>query len=158
MEGPTVRVLVGLDIATRTGWARWEEGTWSTGVLDCTPEVKDEPDGMRFARFADRLPPLLRGVDAVLMEQPFSRGARTAQVLGGLIAVALVECERARVEYVFVHPAEAKAAATGKGRASKDEVIAGVERLTGLVGLSHDEADAVAVILHALEHLMVGSS
>lgn len=153
-------IVVGLDIASKTGWARWSDGEWTTGVVDCSPRSKDEPDGMRFTRLADALPEILAGADAVILERPFSRGNRTKEVLSGLIGVALVAVERTAgpPDYAFVHPSAVKTAATGKGRASKEEVVAGIRERTGLSGLSDDEADAVGVVLHGLEHFGLGAT
>lgn len=151
-------IVVGLDVATRCGWARWSDGEWTTGVVDCSPRSKNEPDGMRFTRLADALPGIIAGANAVILEQPYSRGSRTKQVLGGLLAVALVAVERVGCDYSFVHPSAVKTAATGKGRASKEEVVAGIRERTGLGGLSDDEADAVGVVLHGLEHFGLGAT
>ena len=43
-------VVLGLDIASRTGWCRYDGLSFETGVLDCTPHGKDEPEGARFRR------------------------------------------------------------------------------------------------------------
>ena len=47
-------VVVGLDIATRTGWCRYDGVSFETGAIDCTPQAKGEPEGLRFERFAQQ--------------------------------------------------------------------------------------------------------
>ena len=41
-------IVLGLDIASRTGWCRYDGLSFETGVLDCTPHGKHEPEGARF--------------------------------------------------------------------------------------------------------------
>ena len=114
-------VVVGLDIATRTGWCRWDGERFRTGVIDCSPATADEPEGVRFLKLAERLPSVLEGVQAVVIERTYSKGKRTAEVLNGLTAVALVACETLGVDYAFVDATALKAFAIG-GRASKAEM------------------------------------
>jgi hypothetical protein len=71
-------------------------------VLDCAPTSKDEPEGVRYRRLAERLPAVLERADTVVIERTYSRGRRTAEVLNGLTAVALVTCEGLGLEYAFV--------------------------------------------------------
>ncbi len=146
-------VVVGLDIATRTGWCRWDGERFRTGVIDCSPATSDEPEGVRFLKLAERLPPVLEGVQAVVIERTYSKGKRTAEVLNGLTAVALVACERWGIEYAFVDATALKAFAIG-GRASKAEMVAAAERELGLDGLTDDEADAYWLVRYGLTHLV----
>ena len=119
--------VLGLDIASRTGWCRYDGGRFETGVIDCAPKGQGEPEGVRFRRFAQRLPQVLDGAGAVVIERTYSRGKRTAEILNGLTAIALVQCEDLGLEYAFVDAVTLKKLATGSGRASKEEMVRAAE-------------------------------
>lgn len=134
-------LVVGLDIATRTGWCRWTPQEVSTGTLDCTPADPGEPEGVRYHRLAVGVRPLLTGAEAVVLEQPFSRGMRTAQVLGGLTAAVLVVLEELGLEYAFVPAPQLKKLGAEHGARGKEEMRRrAAEELARDV--SSDEADA----------------
>lgn len=148
--------IVGLDIATKTGWCLLiEPGGASWGTLDVTPESKDEPEGVRFRRFADRIGSIVRSADAVIIERTYSRGKRTAEILNGLTAVALVELERQGIEYAFVDASHLKKWATGKGNADKALMIARAHELLGARAedMTDDEADAYHLARYGVEVL-----
>ena len=48
--------VVGLDIATRTGWCRYDGVSFETGAIDCTPKDNSESEGVRFQKFAEQAP------------------------------------------------------------------------------------------------------
>lgn len=134
-------MVVGLDIATRTGWCRWTQARVATGVLDCSPRSPGEPEGVRYRRLAEQVRPVLEGARAVILEQPFSRGMRTAQVLGGLTAVVLVILEGMGVEYAFVPAPELKAFGASAGAKGKEAMRLAAGQELGR-DLTSDEADA----------------
>ena len=148
-----ITTVVGLDIATVTGWCRYDGESFTAGVLDCTPQASTEPEGVRFDRFARELPGVLSGADAVVIERTYSRGKRTAEVLNGLTAIALVECERLGCEYAFVDATTLKLFATGSGRASKAQMVAAAEREFGRSCLTDDEADAYHLVRYWMGRL-----
>ena len=149
----TRSVVVGLDIATVTGWARFDGATFTTGVIDCTTSSQAELEGVHFRKFAEQLPEVLKGAGAVVIERTYSRGKRTAEVLNGLTSVALVECERRGLEYAFVNATTLKKFATGSGRAQKADMVAAAERELGISDLSDDEADAYWLVRFWQERL-----
>lgn len=70
--------------------------------------------------------------------------------MGGVVRLALYE---AGIAYHVVSPATIKMAATGKGNASKDDVLLAAVRRLGYDGNNKDEADALwlyRLTLHAL--------
>ena len=148
----TRSVVVGLDIATVTGWAGFG-ATFTTGVIDCTTSSQAELEGVHFRKFAEQLPEVLKGAGAVVIERTYSRGKRTAEILNGLTAVALVQCEARGLEYCFVDATTLKLFATGSGRASKAEMVGAAECELGRSGLSHDEADAYFLVRYWQERL-----
>lgn len=160
-----MRVL-GLDVATSTGWALLDGELSEWGVIDMNApsRASDEPDGVRFRRLADRIRPHLHDVDAVFIEEAFSRNFRTAHVLGGLTAVVLVELERRGIPYSFVSPSTLKkwALGDGKGNAPKEslrpELFSRFEEL-GIPApepdIGADEIDAIWVAVYGRDHLMM---
>lgn len=60
--------------------------------------------------------------------------------LGGVVRLALYE---AGIRYEVVSPSTVKIYGTGKGNASKDEMLLAAVRRFGYEGTSHDEADAL---------------
>ena len=144
-------IVVGLDVATVTGWCRLEHCRYRTGLIDCTPVSEHEPEGLRFRRLADALPEILEGADAVIFERTYSRGARVAEILNGLTAVALLVCEEYGVDYAWCDASTLKRFATGDGAASKDAMGLAAQGELGRE-LTHDEADAYFLVRYGLKH------
>jgi Holliday junction resolvasome RuvABC endonuclease subunit len=144
--------VIGLDIATRTGWCRWDGEHYVTGVLDCSPREKDEPDGMRFLRMQRGMHYLLADVDACVIERTYSKGSRTAEVLNGLTAIALSVMELRGLEYAFVGATALKKFASGSGRAGKADMIYQA-RAALMRDLTDDEADAYWLVRYWQEHM-----
>lgn len=134
-------IVCGLDVATKTGWCRHNGTRYETGVVDCSKRESDEPDGLRYLRLHEALPAILDGVDVVVVEQPFSNSMKTAQVLGGLIAVVLVATETAGARYMFVPAPTLKAYGRSMGMADKDEMHVGAQKKLRRK-ITNDEADA----------------
>ena len=44
----TTSVVLGLDIASRTGWCRFDGVSFETGAIECTPKNNSQPEGVRF--------------------------------------------------------------------------------------------------------------
>jgi hypothetical protein len=152
-----VKVL-GLDIATRTGWCRYDGSEYVTGMLDVSPEARDEPEGARFLRFRRGIHYLLADVDAVVIERTFSKGSRTAEILNGLTAIALAEIEERGLEYAFVGASTLKAFGRRHGcdlatdRGLKEEMRR--EAMAKLdCPLTTDESDAWWLVRYWREHL-----
>lgn len=91
--------------------------------------------------------------DLVVLEgYSYASGNKAHDVgeMGGVVRLALYE---AGINYHVVSPPTIKVAATGKGNASKDDVLLAAVRRLGYDGNSKDEADALwlyALTMHAL--------
>jgi hypothetical protein len=149
--------ILGLDIATRTGWCRYDGAQYVTGVLDCSPKSKDEPEGARFLRMRRGIHYLLADVDACVIERTYSKGKRTAEVLNGLTAVALAEMDERGIEYAFVDASVLKSFARREGcdlatEWSMKEEMRRVASATLARDLSDDEADAWWLVRYWQEH------
>ncbi len=96
---------------------------------------------------------LERAVDSVVILEGYSFASRGQAIvslgeLGGVIRVALTD---ASIEYVDVPPACRAKYATGKGNASKEQVLAEAIRRLNYAGHSNDEADALWLRTMALD-------
>ena len=79
------------------------------------------------------------------------RGVAAAHVYGGIIAVIQSVCEEQSVPYMGIPVGTVKRCATGKGNASKDQMIAAANKRWNMGTTSHDEADAMGVA-QSLKH------
>lgn len=130
--------ILALDLSlTRTGVARCD------GVRVLVPP-KDLRGMERLLYLEEAI--LERAADAELVVlEGYSFGSRGRAVvdigeLGGVIRLALY---RRGIRFVDVPPATLKRYATGKGNASKEEVLAAAIRRLGYAGHDHNESDAM---------------
>ena len=150
METP--RDIVALDLATRTGWARWRaDAEVSHGTVTLP---KTGPDVGRFlAAFDDRLVSVLAlAPDVVVFEAPWV-GARThqntARKLMCLAGFLEFFCHRADIPCREVNNASVRKHFCGKGRAPRKELkhlVMQACRARGWTPANDDEADALAVL------------
>jgi hypothetical protein len=147
-----VKVL-GLDIATHTGWCRYDGQQYVTGVIDCSPESKDEPEGMRYLRMSRAIHYLIGDIDAAIIERTYSKGKRTAEVLNGLTAIVLVELDRRGIEYAFVDASKLKAFGAKHGAKGKAEMQDFAAGYLAKLDLTDDEADAYWLVRYWEEHM-----
>ena len=149
MEGTAVTILA-LDLGTTTGWARRKDYAYviTSGTVTFKPS-RFEGGGMRFLRFSrwlDEMRPL--SIDAVLFEEVRRHaGTDAAHIYGGLLAHLTAWAEANSIPYCGIPVGTIKRAATGKGNASKAEMIAAMRR-AGYSPADDNEADAIAIALH----------
>lgn len=148
------RTILALDLGTSTGWAlRTADGLITSGTLSLRPSRYDG-GGMRYLRFSGWLAELdrLSGPISAIWFEEVRRHAGTdaAHIYGGFLATLTAWCERESVAYQGVPVGTIKRHATGKGNASKGEVIEAVIA-NGFSPASSDEADALAILHWAVE-------
>jgi crossover junction endodeoxyribonuclease RuvC len=143
--------VLALDLSlTATGWAKSDgSSVVSSGVLR-TPE---ELDGMeRIKWILDSVWNLTEDAHFTVIEgYAFDRPNQAHQIgeLGGVVRFTLWEGGR---PFVLIAPSSMKMFATGKGNASKDEVLACAIRKLDYLGFSKDEADALFLLDMARAH------
>ena len=120
--------VLALDLGQSTGWAlRTAEGLITSGTAEFRPG-RFEGGGMPFLRFRVWLQELHEtagGIGAVLFEEVRRHiGTSAGHLYGGWLAILSTWCEEHGVPYEGVPVGTIKRHATGKGNASKDEVIA----------------------------------
>ena len=149
------RVVLALDLGTTTGWAmQSRDGQIAHGFVSLKPQ-RFEGGGMRYLRFKRWLSEL-QGMTGDIGETYFEEvrrhaGVDAAHVYGGLLATLTSWCEHHNIPYQGVPVGTIKKHATGKGNASKDEVIAAM-RAKGHPVTDDNEADALALLHWAIDH------
>jgi len=143
------QVILALDLGQTTGWAvRNADGVITHGTVQFRPG-RHEGGGMPYLRFRAWLQELdetLDGIDCVLFEEVIGhRGAIAAQVFGGFLAHLSAWAEMNKIPYEGVPVATIKRHITGKGNATKEEVIAAV-RAKGFCPVDDNDADALALL------------
>jgi Holliday junction resolvasome RuvABC endonuclease subunit len=145
--------LLALDLGTTTGWAlRAPDGSITSGS-ECFRPQRFEGGGMRFLRFKRWLAELHghAAIGALYFEE-VRRHVSTdaAHAYGGFLATLTAWCEHHGIPYSGVPVGTIKKHATGRGNASKDDVIAAI-RAAGFSPADDNEADALALLRWALE-------
>lgn len=147
--------ILALDLGTTSGWAlRDRTGRITSGSQSFKPQ-RFEGGGMRFLRFKRWLTELkahAEGIDALVFEE-VRRHVSTdaAHAYGGFLATLTAWCEHHGIPYQGVPVGTIKKHVTGKGNASKDEMMAAV-RARGYLPTDDNEADALALLHWAIQH------
>ena len=146
--------LLALDLGTQTGWAlRSRDGSIISGSESFRPG-RFEGGGMRFLRFKRWLTEIKQsvdGIDAVYFEEVRRHaGVDAAHAYGGFMAHLTAWCEHHQIPYQGVPVGTIKKAATGKGNAGKDAMIAAA-RARGFAPQDDNEADALALLAWAVD-------
>jgi len=148
------RAMLALDLGTATGWAlHGIDGLITSGMVSFRPGRFDG-GGMRYLRFTNWLTEIdrLSGPVAAIWFEEVRRHAATdaAHVYGGLMATLTAWAELRGIPYEGVPVGTIKRHATGKGNAPKEAMIAAA-RARGFSPADDNEADAIAILLWALE-------
>ena len=146
--------ILALDLGTTTGWAlRGSDGHITSGSEIFRPQ-RFEGGGMRFLRFRRWLTEIKQSCDRIdcLHFEEVRRHVSTdaAHVYGGFLATLTAWCEHHQIPYQGVPVGTIKKHATGKGNASKDEMVASA-RARGHAPTDDNEADALALLHWAIE-------
>ena len=145
--------ILALDLGTTTGWAlRGSDGTITSGTTGFRPQ-RFEGGGMRFLRFKRwlaELKDMTGGIHALYFEE-VRRHVSTdaAHAYGGFLATLTAWCEHHQIPYQGVPVGTIKKHATGKGNASKDNVLSAMRAL-GHAPADDNEADALALLRWAI--------
>ncbi len=148
--------VLSLDLATKTGWASYDNGNVDLGSADFSLKRGESP-GMRFLRcrsWLREMKQLLGAIDLIVYEQPHQRGGHPTQVAMGLVAEVLSFAARANIETTSYHATNLKKWSTGKGNAKKEDMIKEAEK-RGYIVANDDEADAVLMLERALDDLHI---
>lgn len=143
--------ILALDLGTKMGWAMSGDPLLH-GVVDLKGG-RHEGGGMRYLRFRKWLEEVLEIVDVVVYEEVRRHaGTDAAHVYGGLLAILTTQCEKLNIPYTGVPVGTVKKHATGRGNASKSEMIAAA-REGGCRTDDDNEADAWAILQWGIANL-----
>lgn len=147
--------VLALDLGTQCGWAvATRDGKFSSGSDRFDPK-RCGGSGKRWLSFREFLTARAReagDIRAVYYEdvKAHGPGVQAAHVYGGFLAVLELWCAANNIPLHGVGVGTIKKHATGKGNATKDQMIAAsIKR--GLKVADDNEADAVALLAYALE-------
>jgi Holliday junction resolvasome RuvABC endonuclease subunit len=148
-------IILAVDLGTRTGWAiRNQDGRILSGSQSFKPS-RFEGGGMRYLRFKHWLTEmkhLTGGIDRVYFEEVRRHlGVDAAHAYGGFMAQLTAWCEHHGIAYLGVPVGTIKRTITGKGNASKQEMISAVKALGHEVE-DDNEADALALLHYGIKH------
>ena len=146
--------ILALDLGTQTGWALSSRDASITSGSQSFKPQRFEGGGMRFLRFKRWLTDIKQcsdGIDQVVFEEVRRHaGVDAAHAYGGFMGQLTAWCEHHQIPYQVIPVGTVKKHATGKGNASKDEMVAAV-RARGHAPADDNEADAIALLYLALE-------
>ena len=151
--------ILALDCGNKTGWARSGDrfgGPPTSSVQDFTPKP-GELDGVRWSRFNDWLTRMLDTRPELVVYERWTRGPGDApKIRAGFITRVEERCDARGIERLEVSPAELKLWTTGKGNASKLQMISAVQHRgwSDKLDLKDDEADALALLHYAREEIV----
>lgn len=134
-----MKKILALDMATKTGWANDS----ASGTEDFRKKAGDSR-GMIFIRFEAWLNEMVKisGPDMIVYERPHARGRAANEVLNGMLAFTVKVCQVHGIEYTDCPSTSLKSFATGKGNASKGDMMAAYRKRFGADPLDDNEADA----------------
>jgi Holliday junction resolvasome RuvABC endonuclease subunit len=145
--------ILSIDLGTHTGWAlQHADGQITSGTAHF-PLRKGDGNGMRYLRFRSWLKAMLESpekIDAVYFEAVYRHdGTYAAHVYGGLLSHVSELCERYRIPYFGVPVGTIKLFISGRGNASKEDVIRSLKTI-GHNPTDDNEADALALLYFAM--------
>lgn len=143
---------LGLDLASRTGWAiGTPSGILAFGHWEIAPRRGESP-GMRYIRLMSYLREIRTAyplLGFVAYEQAHARGGAATEYAAGCVATVQAFCAEHRIEHAAVHSSTLKKHATGSGRAEKGVMLQQARALvTGTVE-NDDQADAIHLAEYA---------
>lgn len=138
--------ILALDIATKCGYAHTSgpSGTWNLST------VRNESETMRLYRLRINMDALRfeHGIDLVVFEAAHHRFTNPFRTLVELQTIVKLWCDDRKIPYSgTISPAEIKKHATGKGNATKSDMLLTAQGLYPKLVISDDNhADALHLL------------
>lgn len=146
-------MILSIDCATKTGWCLYDGRVHESGVMDFSKR-RGESNGAMFLRFRRWLSDLIASVqdlEMVVYEQAHHRGGAATEICVNLTGRVQEICSAGGIEYASIHTGTLKKRATGRGNASKTEMIEAAREHLGRQSVDDNEADAVLMAVMAWE-------
>lgn len=154
MTTPLKRATLAIDLGTTCGWALKDGDLPIVSGTQSFKPGRYEGGGMRYLRFqrwlAEICAPHIGNIEIRFEEVRRHLGVDAAHVYGGLLSHLASWCDQCTVPYAGVPVATIKKFATGKGNASKEDMIEAM-KARGFTPADDNEADALALLLLTLE-------
>ena len=151
--------ILALDLGTSTGWAALVDGDIYSGTQSFQLK-RGESEGMKYLRFGAWLREL-RGivgkVDMIIYEQVNHRGGAATQVAYGLLTKVLEYSATEKIATTNLNLMTLKKWSTGKGNASKKDMIAEAQQ-RGFAPVNDDDADAILLLHWAMEDMKISGA
>ena len=151
------RNILTLDLGSKTGWALHQaDGTITSGTVEFKPG-RFEGGGMRFLRFKhwlDEVRSFADPIHGIWFEEVRNHcGTDASHCYGGFMGILTAWAEQHGIPYQGVPVGTIKRHATGKGNASKAEVIEAMRR-KGHTPADDNASDALAILHWLIEEVM----
>jgi Holliday junction resolvasome RuvABC endonuclease subunit len=151
--------LISLDLGAKCGWASISDGVVNSGTKNLSL-TRFEGRGMQFLKFKKFLNHLAEAVNPELVTLEEVRrhlGVDAAHAYGGYLAHVTAFCSGNIPEIPFcgVPVGTIKKHATGKGNASKSDMIAAAEKLFPDQTIEDDnQADALCLLNYTIKEII----
>ena len=143
--------LLALDLGMSLGFAIFKDGKFISGTKKLG--TYKEKFGARFHEFRTWLLNIIakHNIEAVYFERVFGhKGVEAAHCYGGFLYMLASVCFQQNIPCISFSVQAIKKFMTGKGNATKDEMIAAAKQKR-FNPATNDEVDAIAIILLAIE-------
>jgi len=150
--------ILAIDPGSKLGWSFYDGNRTESGVQMFSLR-RGESQGMRFLRFNNWLSKMigLTNPDLICFEMAHMRGGYATEALIGITTRIQEQCARANIASTSIHSGTLKKFATGRGNASKEEMIeAAKKRFPDQKIESDDQADALMTLAYAMEEFDSG--
>lgn len=145
--------ILSLDLGTTTGWALSHNGEIRSGTISFK-DTRFDSKGSRFTKFFRWLQNQKAhyDIESIVYEcvTMLHKSSASAHCYGGFMATLQMFGDHHNIPYEGVSVGTIKKFATGKGNASKDDVIRAM-RGKGHQPIDDNEADALALLYWRLE-------
>ncbi|WP_277496583.1 crossover junction endodeoxyribonuclease RuvC [Elizabethkingia anophelis] len=145
--------ILALDIATTSGYS---SSTGESGTFNCSFK-KGESGSIRLLRFRNKVNELLDLIkpEVVAYERSAGRNTHSIKTQSEMIGVLTLMLEDRNIQYASYSPSEVKKFFTGKGNASKEDMIkTAKKKYTEIEILDDNHADALAILELAQSDLL----
>lgn len=146
--------VLALDLGTKCGYAIFDGESIISGTKKL-PHAKNIGAGVKFLEFRFWLLELIKRHDIrkVYYERVYRHlGTDAAHAFGGFMYHMAAVCEEVGIKYVGIPVGTIKKSATGKGNASKEEMME-FAKANGFNPVDDNHADALAILLTAINLL-----
>lgn len=143
--------ILALDLGGATGWCALIDGRLHHGV-ERVQKSSTESEGIRVLAFRGLLRRLIGMAkpDVLVFEEPHHRGKSTRPLMSYRGEV-VTTCTELAIECASVHSGTLKKHATGRGNASKDDMVVAAVKNRHVFVSDDNEADAVHMVAWACD-------